>query len=497
MVVAVLLLDSTAAESGGPRLAVLRGAFGDGWWLGFGYFVAGFWWLSAAFLIDPDFTWALPLGVLGLPALLALFFGAGFVLARLLWVPGPGARARAGARPRQRGMGARAPLHGIPLEPARHGARRQPRHGAARRAGRARRDDADHDRAVRRAGDDRRPARPAGGAWRPALVAFRRARGDLRSGAACACCRPPRATSPASWCASCSRGCGRTASSRRRTATGSSTITSRCRNSDDAAKHVALSDVTMLVWPESPFPFILTRDPFELAKIGAMLPAGTSLVTGAAREVDVPAGDGHAAYSDYYNAMLVIVRGGAIVDDYDKVHLVPFGEYLPFDRLFRAFGLRNFVAVPGGFEFGAKRQALAIPGMPIRRAADLLRGDLPRRGAPGVEGRRATRGSCSTSPTTAGSATRAVRTSTSRRRACARSRKGCRWSGARRRASRRSSIPTDASASQLAARPGRDHRWPPAGHHRFTTLCVHLGGWATLLVWFATILFYKRFRLSM
>ena len=62
--------------------------------------------------------------------------------------------------------------------------------------------------------------------------------------------------------------------------------------------------------------------------------------------------------------MLVIVRGGAIAGDYDKVHLVPFGEYLPFDRLLRALGLRNFVAIPGGFEFGTKRQPLVIPGMP-------------------------------------------------------------------------------------------------------------------------------------
>ncbi len=133
---------------------------------------------------------------------------------------------------------------------------------------------------------------------------------------------------------------------------------------NDSAKHITLDDVAMLVWPESAFPFILQRDPYELAKIGGMLPTGTHLVTGAAREVDVPAGDGRRAHSDYYNAVLVIARGGAIVDSYDKVHLVPFGEYLPFDALLRALGLRNFVAIPGGFEFGATRHALLVPGLP-------------------------------------------------------------------------------------------------------------------------------------
>ena len=53
-------------------------------------FVAGLWWVGAAFLVDADkFAWALPLGVLALPAGLAVFPACGFALARLLWTPGP------------------------------------------------------------------------------------------------------------------------------------------------------------------------------------------------------------------------------------------------------------------------------------------------------------------------------------------------------------------------------------------------------------------------
>ena len=66
-------------------------AFGAGWWWGFGYFLAGLWWLGAAFLVDAEeFAWALPLGVLGLPAVLALFPALGFLLAWLLWSEGSG-----------------------------------------------------------------------------------------------------------------------------------------------------------------------------------------------------------------------------------------------------------------------------------------------------------------------------------------------------------------------------------------------------------------------
>ena len=67
----------------------MRRAALDGWFWGFGFFVAGLWWLGAAFLVEADaFAWAMPLGVLGLPALLALFPAFGFALARLLWTPG-------------------------------------------------------------------------------------------------------------------------------------------------------------------------------------------------------------------------------------------------------------------------------------------------------------------------------------------------------------------------------------------------------------------------
>ena len=122
--------------------------------------------------------------------------------------------------------------------------------------------------------------------------------------------------------------------------------------------------MTLLVWPESAFPFILTRDPQALSDIGALLPPRTVLVTGAAREEDRPATQGRPASADYFNSILVIGSGGSVLDSYDKVHLVPFGEYLPFEAILRRVGLRHFVAIPGGFEAGSRRRLLAIPGLP-------------------------------------------------------------------------------------------------------------------------------------
>src|SRR6476646_735244 len=60
----------------------------SGWWFGFGYFLAGLYWVGYAFLVDAEtFGWLLPIAVAGLPAGLALFFAAGFALARAIWRP--------------------------------------------------------------------------------------------------------------------------------------------------------------------------------------------------------------------------------------------------------------------------------------------------------------------------------------------------------------------------------------------------------------------------
>jgi len=72
--VAIWLLDGAAQGSGSFSFGSLRNAAVIGWFWGFGYFIAGLWWLGAAFLVEADkFAVLLPLGVIGLPALLAFF----------------------------------------------------------------------------------------------------------------------------------------------------------------------------------------------------------------------------------------------------------------------------------------------------------------------------------------------------------------------------------------------------------------------------------------
>jgi apolipoprotein N-acyltransferase len=124
-----------------------------------------------------------------------------------------------------------------------------------------------------------------------------------------------------------------------------------------------VSDFTHLIWPESPFPVILSRDIEALRRIGAFLPADATLITGAARQ-EVVGRPNSPSRARYFNSIHVIQAGGVITDTYDKTHLVPFGEYLPFGRVIERLGIRQFVHIPGGFEPGRRRALLQAPNLP-------------------------------------------------------------------------------------------------------------------------------------
>ncbi|MDR0253829.1 MAG: apolipoprotein N-acyltransferase, partial [Brucellaceae bacterium] len=84
----VLLLDSSARSTATGWRRLLP-AFRTGWLFGFGYFLAGLWWIGMALLVDAEnFAWALPLAILGLPAFLAFFFAFAAAFARIFWGAG-------------------------------------------------------------------------------------------------------------------------------------------------------------------------------------------------------------------------------------------------------------------------------------------------------------------------------------------------------------------------------------------------------------------------
>jgi apolipoprotein N-acyltransferase len=65
-----------------------------------------------------------------------------------------------------------------------------------------------------------------------------------------------------------------------------------------------------------------------------------------------------------YNSIYVIANDGTVQSVYDKLHLVPFGEYLPFQGLMESLGLEQLTRVQGGFLAGKVRHTLAVPNAP-------------------------------------------------------------------------------------------------------------------------------------
>jgi apolipoprotein N-acyltransferase len=122
-----------------------------------------------------------------------------------------------------------------------------------------------------------------------------------------------------------------------------------------------LSGVTHLIWPETAFPFFLTQRPDALGALASLLPPGTSLIAGAARTDPAPA---PGREPPVYNSIYVIDDEGEIDGAYDKVHLVPFGEYLPFQSFLESFGLRQLTQIVGGFSAGSAHRLLRADPAP-------------------------------------------------------------------------------------------------------------------------------------
>jgi len=114
----------------------------------------------------------------------------------------------------------------------------------------------------------------------------------------------------------------------------------------------------VLVWPESPAPFYTNdpqfRDPVsELAKqLGSWVVAGAIGIN--------PAGQNGGENSQIFNSAALVSPQGEWTARYDKIHLVPFGEYLPFPQIFGfAGGLTKEV---GEFQRGTSRGPLDAGG---------------------------------------------------------------------------------------------------------------------------------------
>lgn len=356
MPVVVWLIDGAGSgKLGGWPAAALTG-----WWFGFGYFLAGLYWVGNALLVDAQtFGWLLPFAVAGLPAGLAIFMALGFLLARLVW-------SQDASRILSLAVALTATewlrghiLSGFPWNAL----------GYALSAPLALAQTASliglwgltfltvaifASPAVLI--DDRKTSRRIWPVLALAVLAVMGSYGAFRL-----------SREPTRWVENVKLrimqpnlpqdakfNYGAKAEVMRR----------YLALSDRSAgpQSSGIRDATILIWPESAFPFFLAREADAMAQIANLLPQGTILITGAVRPPDsAPPGQ---PVSRAYNSIYVIDHDGTILSIYDKLHLVPFGEYLPFQNAMEKLGFTQITKVQGGFIPGTRRKLIDLPRAP-------------------------------------------------------------------------------------------------------------------------------------
>lgn len=110
------------------------------------------------------------------------------------------------------------------------------------------------------------------------------------------------------------------------------------------------SNPDIIIWPETSVPGILGRDKHIFSRVTNLARSiDTDLLIGTIREID----------SKFYNSATLVSKEGRILESYDKLHLVPFGEYVPLEKYMPWF--RNTIDKPiGNFEPGTEFKLLKV-----------------------------------------------------------------------------------------------------------------------------------------
>ncbi len=109
----------------------------------------------------------------------------------------------------------------------------------------------------------------------------------------------------------------------------------------------------LVVWPETAIPWMLhNADPaFEI-------------IADAARGAPVALGVQRRDGVRFYNSLVVVDEAADIMAQYDKHHLVPFGEYMPLGWIAARFGIHGLAAEDGGgFSAGPGPLSIEIDGI--------------------------------------------------------------------------------------------------------------------------------------
>ncbi len=113
--------------------------------------------------------------------------------------------------------------------------------------------------------------------------------------------------------------------------------------------------VSHVVWPEAAIPFFIARDDARRSALAQVVPRNGLLVTGAPRI------EQHGDEVEVWNALHAVDGSGTITATYDKFHLVPFGEFVPFRSV---LPIDKITPGVGDFSAGPGIRTLPLAGLP-------------------------------------------------------------------------------------------------------------------------------------
>ncbi len=332
-----------------------RTVFALGWWFGFGYFVSGLYWMGSAFLVEADkFAWMLPFAIMGLPAILGLFTGAAALTARFLerlglgeiaafalawsvfeWIRGHAFTGFPWNLTGYAWAGTEAVLQSVAYIGI---------YGLSFLT-------------VAAAAAPASLGLPGGGArfgksWLPSALAalcfvFLWAAGSARLSEHPAAdvegvrLRIVQAAIPQhlKWLPELRRG--------------------HLERLLQMTSEPGIDAVSHVIWPETAIPYLFGRDPALSGLLGGAVRPGGLLITGAQRTTAK-----REQKLRVWNSAVAVDSAGGLQESYDKFHLVPFGEYVPFRGLLATLGVERLTAGRGDFQTGPGPSTIRWPGLP-------------------------------------------------------------------------------------------------------------------------------------
>ncbi len=116
-------------------------------------------------------------------------------------------------------------------------------------------------------------------------------------------------------------------------------------------------DPDAIIWPEVAIPVVIENETLLREFLAKYMSPDSRLIAGSYRYDTV------SDEVQSYNSLVVLDDDAVPQEHYDKQHLVPFGEYLPYKTFFEKTGLKA-LAKQGGFDKGTGSRFLELGDLP-------------------------------------------------------------------------------------------------------------------------------------